>query len=438
MATKSFKNVRFQFKYDSLDNWNKNNPILKLGEIAIAYIESTETNQPQVLFKVGNNSSNFKNLPYVSAKAADVFSWAKAGTKPTYTADEIDGLTAFIQAFITNAGISLDTDTQYRIVQDTTNKNKFTLESKAKGDSTFAKVNEITIPAYDDKEVRDLIGSVNNVVNGVSTVANNAMGEVSAIKMGTTVVPKAEQATKDGGGKVIADTYALQKDVSANTEAIEVLKGDESTDGSVLNTVRTEINSWANNISDDKTINTFKELIDYAAEHGEEFTELVGEVEHIKDGTTTVPKAEQATKDAKGNVIDTTYAKDSEYQGTKTIASLNMNAVSSIISGDQIVGKAEKDSQGKVIKDWYATKEYAEATAGSLVSVAERVGKIENGTTTVPKATNATNDEDGKQIKTTYAKNDDLEAIAKTGNVNDLVQTTGDVIIFECGDSTNC
>ena len=34
------------------------------------------------------------------------------------------------------------------------------------------------------------------------------------------------------------------------------------------------------------------------------------------------------------------------------------------------------------------------------------------------------------------ANDADLAAIAKTGNVNDLIQTTGDVLVFDCGSAT--
>lgn len=38
-------------------------------------------------------------------------------------------------------------------------------------------------------------------------------------------------------------------------------------------------NDFATKVSDDAVVNTYKELIDYAADHGAEFTELVGEVD---------------------------------------------------------------------------------------------------------------------------------------------------------------
>lgn len=76
-----------------------------------------------------------------------------------------------------------------------------------------------------------------------------------------------------------ADKAELAEDIKVNTDAIAVLNGNSETAGSVDKKVADAINDFATKISDDDTINTFKELIDYAATHGSEFTELVGEVD---------------------------------------------------------------------------------------------------------------------------------------------------------------
>ena len=87
--------TRIQLKYDTYANWTTNNPVLKSGEVAVATIISGNTQEvnsvavPQVLLKVGNGTSSYNDLPFVSARAADVYSWAKASTKPTYTASEV-------------------------------------------------------------------------------------------------------------------------------------------------------------------------------------------------------------------------------------------------------------------------------------------------------------------------------------------------------------
>lgn len=77
MATKTL-NTRIQLKYDSYARWTEKNPTLLKGEIAIATIEAADNqaqNPPTVLFKVGPGA--FNSLDWVSAKAADVYSWAK-------------------------------------------------------------------------------------------------------------------------------------------------------------------------------------------------------------------------------------------------------------------------------------------------------------------------------------------------------------------------
>ena len=127
MATNTL-NTRIQLKYDSYANWMTNNPVLKMGEIAIATIPSNETNSynpvvkdnlPNVIIKVGDGSSQYSALKFVSGLAADVYAWAKAPERPTYTADDITGLETFINNVIGKTEEIQDTDTQYTIVAGT-------------------------------------------------------------------------------------------------------------------------------------------------------------------------------------------------------------------------------------------------------------------------------------------------------------------------------
>ena len=97
MATEKILNARVQCLWDTLENWSKpaaQNLVLKQGEIGFIYIPKDEaTNQEAgVLFKVGDGVSKFSALPVGQAAAADVYSWAKQKTKPSYTASEISGL----------------------------------------------------------------------------------------------------------------------------------------------------------------------------------------------------------------------------------------------------------------------------------------------------------------------------------------------------------
>lgn len=103
MAEKILK-TRIQLRYDTLENWARNNPVLKAGEIAIATIPTAapaNKQLPPVMFKVGTydgvteaTKKKFNDLKWASALAADVYDWAKASTRPAYEYGDAD-LTGF-------------------------------------------------------------------------------------------------------------------------------------------------------------------------------------------------------------------------------------------------------------------------------------------------------------------------------------------------------
>lgn len=134
MATTTL-NTRIQLKYDTYANWTTNNPVLLSGEIAVVVIPASTgavPNEPTILFKVGDGSTSFNALQWVAAPAADVYSWAKASTKPTYTAEEIQGLEDYI------SGQIQDTDTQYQIIASGTNG--IQLQSRPKSGGAWSDV----------------------------------------------------------------------------------------------------------------------------------------------------------------------------------------------------------------------------------------------------------------------------------------------------------
>lgn len=82
--------TRIQLKYDSYENWSNEQAgdgkgakfVLKAGEVGICTIPAGVNaegvqNPPHVMMKVGDGSTVFSALPWMSAKAADVFAWAK-------------------------------------------------------------------------------------------------------------------------------------------------------------------------------------------------------------------------------------------------------------------------------------------------------------------------------------------------------------------------
>lgn len=231
-------NTRIQLKYDTYNNWYTNNPVLMAGELAIAEIPAetgTVPNEPAYLLKVGNGTAHFNELDWISGKAADVYSWAKAATKPTYQASEITGLEDFI------AGEIQDTNTKYQIVANGTMG--FKLQSQELGTEDWTDVSEITLtaPTYTLVE-----GDTNGTVkfNGedvpVHGLGSAAYTEASAYdaagaaaNVQTTLVgtnADASSANTIYGAKKYADEKAADAE-SAASELINGLASDGQTAG---------------------------------------------------------------------------------------------------------------------------------------------------------------------------------------------------------------
>ena len=163
MANEKVLNTRIQLKYDSYSNWVANNTALRAGEIAIAYLTTAEAVKPgegdtqhPVLFKVG--PGNFNDLPWASALAADVHSWAKK-TESEFA--------AWVKTLVTVA----DIDAYSKDEVDA----KFTANSTA--DQKYAK-------DYADSlaENYDAAGTAQNLINDLDVTDTAVTGKyVSAV-----------------------------------------------------------------------------------------------------------------------------------------------------------------------------------------------------------------------------------------------------------------
>lgn len=115
-----------------------------------------------------------------------------------------------------------------------------------------------------------------NITNTVATNDTEVRKDFAAADAETLQAAKNYAAGLFGEG---SDFQNLAGRVTANEDAIEVLNGTEVVTGSVANTVAKAINDWAEKATENDTIDTFKELIDYAATHGSEYSTLAGVVQ---------------------------------------------------------------------------------------------------------------------------------------------------------------
>ena len=159
------------------------------------------------------------------------------------------------------------------------------------------------VSALEDGQVKkntEAIAAINNTDTGILKQAKTyADGKDTAITAAQAAADKAQAAVNTLAGKVgtvaegktvvkmieeaqAAATYndaAVKADIKKNADAIGVLNGTSAVDGSVDKKVADAINEFSTKISDDSTVNTFKELIDYAAAHQDEYSTLSGDVQ---------------------------------------------------------------------------------------------------------------------------------------------------------------
>lgn len=426
MADKIF-NTRIQLKYDTYANWQSKNPVLKSGEVGICVIPAETgavTAEPAILMKVGDGAKTWTQLSFVTGLAGDVYSWAKASSKPTYTAQEISGLSDYI------SGEIQDTNTQYKIEADKDNGRKFYLYSKEKGgDFGTTPVSTIEIP---EKVYTLATGTTNGTVkfNGTDVAvkglgsaayteasAYDASGAASDVK--TTLEAKIGTVTE---GKTVVEmiaaaqaaaTYndtAIKADIKTNTDAITKLNGTSAVEGSVDKKVADAINEFATKVSDDQTVNTFKELIDYAASHQGEYSTLSGEV--------------QANKTA----IATLNGKDNEAGSVAKTVKDAVDAAQTTLQGN--IDKKVDKVEGKVLSsNDYTSDEKTKLegiAAGAQANVIETI-KV-NGTALVPtdKAVNISVPTGALASKDKVAKTELADAL-KT-------EIEGKVNSADCGD----
>ena len=488
MANTTF-NTRIQNKIDTFANWQTNNPKLLNGEIAIVVVPvkaGAVAQEPAILFKVGDGVKLFKELSWASSIAADVYDWAKASTKPSYTADEIDGLEGYI------AGQIQDTDTQYKIEVDSEDARKYYLYSKDKGgawgtipvstitipadkvytlaegttngtvkfDGTDVKVHGLGSAAYTESTAYDEAGAANTALQSAKTYAdgkddaiaeaktagdnaqaavNTLSGKVGTVPDGKTVV----QMIADAQTAATYDDTTIKASIKANTDAITKLNGADTVDGSVDKKIKDAINKFATDVSDNNTVDTFKELIDYAASHQGEYSTLSGEVQKnttaiaTLKGTgagsvsKTVSDAVDAAKtELQGNIDNKVDKVDGKGLSTNDYTTAEKTKLTGIAEGAQVNVIEEIQVNGTKVTP-SAKKVNISVPTGALASKSE-VAKTDLAAALKTEIEGKVNSADCGDI---ISHNASEFAVANHNHkIEDLTQTT--YIIFNCGSSS--
>lgn len=325
MAEKRF-DTRILLKYDSLENWNSSELILKAGEVAIAAVPVEGAAASPVVIKVGDGTRKFSELEMISALASDVYSWAKKSeTDFTKWLDETAGfatdaeltavktalenkdkaleelieaiegggegseggltavyarvstleklLTSFLPAEGAEAvvdAVKNAIDAVAGDVEELAGKVE-TLEGADTALGNRIAANENKLAGIGAEEtVKGLIEGISGEVETVASDLDKVEAKLSDVaedaKVGALIEAAQSAAESYADGKFGAATSAisgLETRVEANEGAIEVLNSGSEVEGSVAHTVAAEVAKVVANAPED--FDTLKEVADWIA-----------------------------------------------------------------------------------------------------------------------------------------------------------------------------
>lgn len=139
-----------------------------------------------------------------------------------------------------------------------------------------------TVKKYIDDKTSGIVtdASLEALTKRVGTAENNVntlSEKVGTVPAGKTVVKMIEEAQT----AATYDDAAVKAGIKKNADAIGVLNG--SGEGSVDKKITDVFNDFATKVSDDGVVNSYKELIDWAATHGAEAATMAGEITALKN-----------------------------------------------------------------------------------------------------------------------------------------------------------
>ena len=245
MATKILQ-TRLALKYDTYANWTTGTGkdlVLLRGEIGICEIPASTggvQTAPTVLFKVGNGTSPFKDLKWVSALAADVYNWAKAETV------SLEGTTIKFKTGDTVVHSidlsSFATDDEVETIRLGLDARLTALEGNFEGDT-----------------------SVLGKINGLNTRLTTAEGKITTLTGDENTAGSVSKALKDAKDYVDTretaittayEAYADQAETDAVASAKDYTDERESAINAKISAVDTKADNNAKAISNEVTART--------------------------------------------------------------------------------------------------------------------------------------------------------------------------------------
>lgn len=323
MAITKF-NTRVQLKFDTWANWNSTTGkafIPLKGEVCICEIPADTAATGEVLtekaylIKVGDGTTTFGSLPWLSAPAADVHAWAKKSyddivteLDKTFATDEaltelvsevgaIDGdLDAHLKDFsnphkVTKSQVDLGNVTNNKQVKALSSSKVDSIIAFSSTDGCTIKDTGVTI-----KILQDATSAADTKADNAASVANLAAAAADDAQQTADSALEQTNTNKDNITKIVNGTTTVGKATSATSASSATKATQDGSGNNIVNTYATK----------SSLITTNENLTDV--------TSRTVTLEGYFDGG----KAKQAIKDGSGNNIANTYATKTELNNLST------------------------------------------------------------------------------------------------------------------------
>ena len=223
---------------------------------------------------------------------------------------------------------------------------------------------------------------VDELANGQVKTNKEAIEKLDGtVEVEGSVKKQIADAKADLEKKITDSQYndtALKGRVAANETAIEKLNG--TGEGSVKDAIDKAFNDFSTKVSDDGVVNTYKELIDYAAAHKGEAATMAGDIAKNKEQIAALEKLVGTLPegtDAK-TVIDYINKKVEGVDFSGAIATAKQEAIDAA-AADATTKAGTAETNSKAYADGLA-KNYATAAQGTKADSALQKADIVSGT----------------------------------------------------------
>lgn len=345
-------NTRIQLKHDTLANWNSSSIALKYGEAAVAFVDTATTDAhgnivhvPTALLKFGDatGTKTFKDLPFASALAADVYNWAKAHTvalngknlvfqkadgtevhsvalnfltaadaqellKSYYTKTEIDSKLEAINETITDLDVSAlaervtTVENTLKTHGDIVTHNVAEFATAAQG--TTADNTAATIATYGDIVTHnvaefDAAGAANTVNEAFEAYKTSNNAALAGVKATAEAARTEEEVNSQIDTKIAALNLANTYEPKGAEQNAKNYVDQKFTDANLAQyTTEQEVKDIVDGViagaADSDTYNSLTKLVDYIDTHGGEAADMAEAIETLEGDVKGLKEAPSA------------------------------------------------------------------------------------------------------------------------------------------------